>query len=395
MDTSCLSAQVVVGSDGRIVAVGSSEAVAAAVGADAQFETDIDATGMSVVPGLVDGHTHPVWAGNRVNEFAMKLAGATYLDIHKAGGGIGYTVEFTQKASEEDLVASLLDRVRAMSQLGTTLAEAKSGYGRETATELKMLRAIHRAAQDQTAVDLVSTFLGAHSVPKGSTAAAAAKDVVDVQLPAVMQAKADGTISPELIDVFYEKGVFEEEEMRAIGEAGTKAGLLINFHGDELAPMEAGVMGADLGALAISHLEELSERGIKAMADAEVIGVLLPTTAHLLRLKLPPARAMIEAGVPVALGSDFNPNAHCMSMPFVMNLACVTMRLTMEEALAAATINAAASMNRERTHGSLEVGKFGDMVVLSTPDWRHLVYEMVNPPLAMVIKSGTVVHKTA
>eukprot|EP00026_Physarum_polycephalum_P001392 Phypoly_transcript_01393.p1 GENE.Phypoly_transcript_01393~~Phypoly_transcript_01393.p1 ORF type:complete len:426 (+),score=73.98 Phypoly_transcript_01393:1967-3244(+) len=358
---------------------------------DTSFEKDLDGKGMCVLPGLVDGHTHPVWAGDRVHEFAMKLAGATYLDIHKAGGGIGFTVEHTRNATEAQLQALLKTRLDRMIKFGTTLAEAKSGYGLDFDTEVKMLKVIKNASDHP--VELVSTYLGAHSVPKGSTAQQYSKEIVDTYLPKIKELKDKGEIDPQNIDVFYEKGVFEHAESRAILEAGKKHGFEINFHGDELNAMGCAEVGGELGALAISHLEKVSDEGIKQMAKKPTFAVLLPTTAYILRLEPPPARKLIENNVPVALGSDFNPNAHCLAMPLVMNQACVLMRMTMNEVLVAATLNAAASLRRSDTHGSLETGKFGDMIVLAAPKWEHIVYQLADPPIKYVIKKGKIVYE--
>jgi len=188
------------------------------------------------------------------------------------------------------------------------------------------------------------------------------------------------------------KNVFEEKETREILQAGKEAGLELNFHGDELTYVKAGELGGELNALAISHLEHISDEGIISMSKKPTFAVLLPTTAYILRIASPPARKIIEGNVPVALGSDFNPNAHCLSLPFVMNLACVNMKMTMNEALVATTINAAASLNRSKTHGSLEVGKRGDFIILDAPVWEHLIYQMVDPPISHVIKGGKVVY---
>lgn len=274
-----------------------------------------------------------------------------------------------------------------MLRFGTTLVEAKSGYGLETETELKMLRVIS-AADRLHAVDLVATFCGAHSVPRGSTVAAATEDVIERQLPAVLAARDAGEIVVHNIDVFCDKGIFEAPETERILRAGVAGGLAINFHGDELNYVGAAELGGALGALAISHLEEISDAGIAAMRVRPTFAVLLPTTAYVLRIKPPPARRLIEAGVPVALGSDFNPNAHCLSMPHVMNLACVTMRLTMAEALAAATINAAGSMGRADAYGSIEPGKWANFVLIAATRWEHLVYEIADPPIAAVFVRG-------
>lgn len=358
------------------------------------FEEEVDASGMCVVPGLIDGHTHPVWVGDRVHEFAMKLAGASYMDIHKTGGGIGFTVEHVRRATEEELYESLRERLLRMLRSGTTLVEVKSGYGLDVESEMKMLRVIEKAKKELP-IEISSTFCGAHSVPKGSTPEEATDNVVNYQIPKLQELMKNEEINVDNIDVFCEKGVFGLDETRRILEAGKAAGLALNFHGDELHPMKAAELGAELGARAISHLEEVSDEGIQAMSAASVIAVLLPTTAYILRLKWPPARAMINSGVPVALGSDFNPNAFCLSMPLTMHLACVNLHMTMEESLVAATINAAASLGRSHTHGSLESGKVADMLVIDAPRWEHLVYQLGGHDnvIKFVIKNGKIVHR--
>ncbi|XP_054708015.1 probable imidazolonepropionase [Uloborus diversus] len=347
----------------------------------------------SLSTGLVDAHTHPVWAGDRVNEFAMKLAGATYMDVHKAGGGIYHTVQKTRLATEDQLLSLLLNRLDGMLKSGTTLVEAKSGYGLDAITEMKMLRVIQRA-REKTRVDISSTFCGAHAVPKGMTPEEATESVLNEQLPALKLMMATNDMSVDNIDVFCEKGVFDVEQSRRILEAGRVLGLQLNFHGDELHPVGAAEMGADLKAEAISHLEEVSEAGISAMASSGTVAVLLPTTAYILRLKPPPARKMIEAGVPVAFGSDFNPNAFCLAMPLVMHLSCVLLGLSMPEALHAATINAAKALGKSETHGSLEKGKNADMIIINANRWEHLIYQMGchNSLIHKVIKKGDVVH---
>ncbi|XP_040031372.2 putative imidazolonepropionase [Gasterosteus aculeatus] len=365
---------VVIGSDGLIEAVGPAEVLRAQY-SRASFDHVIDATGMCVVPGLVDAHTHPVWEGDRVHEFAMKLAGASYMDVHRAGGGIHFTVERTRAAAPPELLASLRGRLVRMQRAGTTLVECKSGYGLELQTELKMLEAIEEARRTLP-INISSTYCGAHAVPRGKSVAEATEDILRVQLPELKERMSAGALGVDNIDVFCERGVFDLGSARAILQAGKDMGLNINFHGDELHPMNAAQLGAELGALAISHLEEVTDEGIAAMATAGTAAVLLPTTAYILRLPQPRARDMLEAGVIVALGSDFNPNAYCCSMPIVMHLACVNMKMSMPEALAAATINAAYALRRSDTHGSLEVNKHGDLLVLDTPRWEHLIYQL-------------------
>ncbi|XP_014674331.1 PREDICTED: probable imidazolonepropionase [Priapulus caudatus] len=384
---------IVVNSNGRIADIGLDSVVTSKYGG-ATFDRTINARGMCVLPGLVDGHTHPVWAGDRVHEFAMKLAGATYMEVHEAGGGINFTVRHTREASEEELYTSLCARLNTMIKSGTTLVECKSGYGLNVETELKMLRVIERARRDMP-IDISATFCGAHSVPEGATAAQATDDVIDVQLPAVGRLMDSGQLRVDNIDVFCERGVFDVAQTQRILAAGAAVGLAANFHGEELSRLGSAEMGATLGARAISHLEEVSDDGVAAMARQGTIAVVLPTTAYVLGLRPPPVRAMIAADVAVALGSDFNPNAHCVSMPLVMNLACVLLKMCMQEALAAATINAAASLGRADTQGSLEVGKYGDLVLIEADSWEHLIYQMGGHEnlIKYTVKEGVVIHE--
>ncbi|KAI3366351.1 hypothetical protein L3Q82_000511 [Scortum barcoo] len=278
-----------------------------------------------------------VWAGDRVHEFAMKLAGATYMDVHRAGGGIHFTVKHTRAAGSSELLASLSSRLVRMQRAGTTLVECKSGYGLELQTELKMLEVIEEARRTLP-INISSTYCGAHAVPKGKTVAEATEDILQVQLPRLKERMSAGALRVDNIDVFCEQGVFDLGSTRSILQAGKDMGLNINFHGDKLHPMNSAQLGAELGALAISHLEE------------------------------PRARDMLEAGVIVALGSDFNPNAYCCSMPIVMHLV-----LRQYEDVHARGFgrghhqrNSAYALGRSHTHGSLEVNKHGDLLILNT-----------------------------
>ncbi|XP_042648864.1 probable imidazolonepropionase isoform X3 [Tyto alba] len=229
----------------------------------------------------------------------------------------------------------------------------------------------------------------------GKTATEATDDIINNHLPKLKELKLSGEIHVNNIDVFCEKGVFDLESTRRILQAGKDIGLQINFHGDELHPMKSAELGAELGARAISHLEEVSDEGIAAMARAKCAAVLLPTTAYMLRLKQPQARKMLEEGVIVALGSDFNPNAYCFSMPMVMHLACVNMRMSMNEALAAATINAAYALGKSDTHGSIETGKQGDLVIINSSRWEHLIYQFGGHETLInyVIVKGKVIYE--
>uniref|UniRef100_A0A8C7YK68 Probable imidazolonepropionase n=1 Tax=Oryzias sinensis TaxID=183150 RepID=A0A8C7YK68_9TELE len=378
--------------DGLIKAVGPAETISAQY-PESSCDHVIDATDMCVLPGLVDAHTHPVWAGDRVHEFAMKLAGASYMDVHRAGGGIHFTVEHTRAAAASELLDALTRRLQRMLRAGTTLVECKSGYGLELQTEVKMLEVIE-AARRSLPINISSTYCGAHAVPKGRTEAEATADILQVQLPRLKELMSAGTLQVDNIDVFCERGVFGLSSTHRILQAGRDMGLNINFHGDELHPMNSAQLGAELGALAISHLEEVTDEGIVAMATAKTAAILLPTTAYILRLPQPRARDMLDAGVIVALGSDFNPNAFCCSMPIVMHLACVNMRMSMSEALAAATINAAYALGRAHTHGSLEVNKHGDLLVLNCCRWEHLIYQLGGHQeiLRYVVIKGNIVH---
>ncbi|XP_055053164.2 probable imidazolonepropionase [Misgurnus anguillicaudatus] len=384
---------VVIGHDGLIKAVGPADIIESQF-KGTKFDQILDVSGMCVLPGLVDAHTHPVWAGDRVHEFAMKLAGATYMEVHEAGGGIHFTVAHTRTASEQHLLEGLKSRLERMLRAGTTLVECKSGYGLELDTELKMLRVIN-SARKSLSIGISATYCGAHAVPKGKTMEEATQDIVAVQLPAIRKLIDSGELQVDNIDVFCEKGVFDLSSTRRILKEGKDMGLNINFHGDELHPMNSAHIGAELGALAISHLEEVTDEGIAAMATAKTSAVLLPTTAYILRLSPPRARDMLDSGVIVALGSDFNPNAYCCSMPMVMHLACVMMKMSMTEALAAGTINAAYALNRSHTHGSLEIGKQGDLLIINAPRWEHLIYQFGGHQelIRYVIIKGEIVYE--
>jgi len=381
---------ILVDQNGRITCVGTTQDAPSIDSYDIDF--DIDGHHKSAIPGLCDAHTHSVWAGDRVYEFAMKLAGASYMDIHKMGGGINYTVKHTREASDESLYRDLTKRLGSMNSLGTTLLECKSGYGLETETELKMLRVIDRAQRELPFVDIVGNFCGAHSIPEDTTEEQALNSIVNEMLPMLAKEQEEGRLSSvKLIDVFAEEGVFTTGSARKVLQAGSEIGLLGNFHGDELTYQGCGELACEIQCRAVSHLEHVSDAGIAALKESHTAAVLLPTTAYVLRISPPPARKIIDSGVPVALGSDFNPNAHCLSMPHVMNLACVTMNMTVEEALVASTLNAAYSMGMQETHGSLEVGKHGDILLVDAPRWEHVIYQFGGiPPLYAVIKDGVV-----
>jgi imidazolonepropionase len=360
-DIAAIPRASIAGFAGRIVAVGPAADVAAAITLT-DDATVIDARGRTVVPGFVDSHTHLVYGGDRRDELARRLRGATYAEIAAGGGGIVRTVTDTRAASQDALVAAALPRLAEALAQGTTTCEVKSGYGLDTVTELKMLRAIRRL-QDLQPVALAATFMGAHEVPVEYRGRRDdyVRLVIDEMLPAVA---AEGLA--EWNDVFCEQGVFTPEESQAILEAGRRHGLRPRIHADELALSGGARTAAAVGAASADHLIFADEAGADAMAHAGVIATLLPAAAFFLKLgRFAPARMLIARDVPVALATDMNPGGgFSASMPFVIALAAFGMGMTLEEALVAATINGAAALDRAGDVGSLEVGKRLDAVLV-------------------------------
>ena len=349
--------------------------------------TRVDARGCCVVPGFVDPHTHVIYAGDRGDELRRRLAGETYAAIAADGGGIVQTVAATRAATEDQLVGAAWPRLDAMLACGTTTCEAKSGYGLDLQSELRQLRAIRRL-DEQHAIDVVPTFMGAHEVPieyrtrRGEYIAL----VIEEMLPRVAE---EGLA--EYCDVFCETDVFTPEESIEILEAGRRLGLMPRVHADELAPGHGASVAARVGARSADHLVHVDEHGADALADAGVCATLLPTAAFYLKLgRYAPARMLIDRGVAVALATDINPGAgFSSSLPFAITLACFAMQMTLEEALVAATLNAAWSINRAGDAGSLESGKLMDAVVL-----KGSLTELIRvnaPAIQMVIKRGKVV----
>jgi imidazolonepropionase len=346
---------------GAVVSVGPAADVRAAITLTANAIV-VDATHRTVVPGFVDPHTHLVHAGDRRDELECRLAGATYAEIAASGGGIVKTVAATRAASEAELIASGLTRLEAMLACGTTTAEVKSGYGLETGTELRMLRATRRLGAVQP-IELAATFMGAHEIPlehRGDRQEYI-RLVVEEMIPAVAAESL-----AEWCDVFCETGVFTPDESRLILQAGLARGLKPRIHADELALSGGSAVAADLPARSADHLIFVDAPHAAALAARGVIATLLPAAAFYLRLgRFAPARMLIEHGVPVALATDINPGGgFSPSMPFTMTLACFGMGMTLEESLVAATINAAASLDRAHRVGSLEPGKQMDAVIV-------------------------------
>ena len=398
--------------DGRIVAVApepeAREGLAAALeaaGHDPGAFYRLDATGATLTPGLVDAHTHLLFAGSREDEVELRARGATYLEILANGGGILSTVRATRAASDEALLAHGRHWLAQMLRTGTTTVEAKSGYGLDTATELRLLAAAGRLA-DEGPVDVIPTFLGAHAVPPESRAAhpddlAAATEayvetVIREQLPAVA---AQGVARS--CDVFCEAGVFSADQARRILLAARALGLDVRLHSDELAPSGGAELAAELGALSADHLGAPSPEGIGALAAAAqrgrpVVAILLPTVPWYLGLvEREPARELIEAGIPVALATDFNPGTSPVtSLPLVMTAAAVTLRLSPAEALAATTVNAAAALGLA-DRGMLKAGARADLVAWDVPTHRQIPYWAGADLVRAVVVTGRIVARGA
>lgn len=353
---------------GKIAAVGTSRDLTARYRA----RRTIDAGGCVVTPGLIDSHTHLIFAGTREREFEMRCRGASYMEIAKAGGGILSTVRSVRGATKKALTQAALKRLAAMRALGTTTVEAKSGYGLNLDDEVKMLETIADLNRMQ-AMEVVPTFLGAHEVPpeyKGRTEAYV-RFVVDEVIPEVGRRRL-----ARFCDVFCEEGVFSVAQTRRILNTAKRHGMRPRFHADEFACLEGAVLAAEVGAASADHLLAVSDRGIRALKRGRVTATLLPGTSFFLGLgRYAPARKMIAAGVRVALASDFNPGScPSFSLPLVMTLACTQMKMTPMEALAGCTIHAARSLMLDHAIGSLECGKRADIVIWKAENYRTIPY---------------------
>ncbi|WP_373231943.1 imidazolonepropionase [Cohnella sp.] len=372
----------------RIAFVGSDDDAAAFLESVEGDVRIIDASGKVVTPGLVDPHTHLVYAGSREKEFEMRLQGIKYIDILKQGGGILSSTRSTREATLEQLVEQGYARLDRFLQHGVTTVEAKSGYGLTVQDEIKQLEA-SRKLQEIHPIDVVSTFMGAHAIPveyKGNPDAFV-NVIIEQMIPLVAEKKL-----AEFCDVFCEEGVFTVEQSRKILEAGKAFGLKAKIHADEIVQTGGAELAVEVDAASAEHLLQTSDAGIQALANSHTIAVLLPATALFLMEKPARARRMIEEGVAIALSTDCNPGSSpTQSMPFVMNIACLSMLMTPAEVLTAATINAAHAIDRADQIGSIEVGKKADLVLFHAPNYQTLQYHFAVNLVDTVIKNGKIV----
>ncbi len=372
---------------GRIVAVGTRAEVEQSVEPTPECQV-VDAGGAVVAPGFVDCHTHAVFAKYRLDEYEWRVAGTSYAEIARRGGGIAKSVADLHEMDEETLFNVSVERLKGCVRHGTTTIDIKSGYGLDLENELKQLRVIKRLAENLP-LTIVATFLGAHSVPKSyvNKREAFIRLVIDTMIPAV---KKEGLA--EYIDVFSETGVFTVEEAERILRAGQQAGLKARLHADELEDTGSAELSVRIGAISADHLTKINPRGIAKMADSGVFGVLLPGTSFgLPSLHFAPARQMVDAGMRVAVASDFNPGSSTSeSMPMMIAIACSHMRLSPAEAIAASTYNPAFIVGRDQVVGSLEPGKRADFLILNCEDYREIPNRFGVNPVSRVYIGGKV-----
>lgn len=385
MDLSIIENGAVVIRDGRIIAVGTAEEINPVYSEDAssvmQFPNKV------VIPGLIDSHTHLIFGGSREHDFAMKLAGKSYMEILDAGGGILNTLRHTRTSSLEQLRGNGYYYAESMMQNGTSTIEAKSGYGLDLENELKMLNAAKKL-KETIDVEIISTFMGAHAVPpeyEGKT-----EDYVALVINEMIPKVAELGLA-EFCDVFCEKGVFDIEQSKRILLAAREAGMGLKIHADEIVQLGGAELAAEIEAVSADHLLMASDDGLEAMLKAGTIATLLPATAFSLNTDYADARKMIDMGLPVALATDFNPNCANESLFFTIALACYKMKMKPQEAIIAATINAAHAVNRGHETGSIEEGKRADLLVLDCPNPDYVTWRFGTNLTHTLITNGEVV----
>jgi imidazolonepropionase len=366
------------------------------IGPDDQFDLPlhedahiIDASGLVALPGFVDAHTHAVFAGSRENEFALRAEGKTYQEIAERGGGILSTVRATRAVTKKELKKLASTWLDGMLRHGTTTVEIKSGYGLSEDDELKLMRAINELA-DEHFITVVPTFLGAHAIPPEyqSDPDSYITLICDRMLPYLARRHM-----ARFCDVFCEAGYFSVEQSRTILRKAQALGMDVKVHADELTASGGSILAAELNAVSADHLEHIDDNGIRRLREAGVVAVLLPGVSLFLNHAYAPARKLIDAGVPVAIATDFNPGS-CMSysMPLMMTLACTQMRMTPEEAITACTLNGAAALKLSDKVGSVELGKQADLVLYRVPNYRFLAYHFGVNHVQTVIKRGVILE---
>lgn len=353
-------------------------------------ETDVlDCIDRVVMPGFVDSHTHLVFAGSREQEFAMRSTGATYQEIAANGGGILNTVKQVREASKKELKKHARHWLNALLRNGTTTVEIKSGYGLDMENEIKMLEAISELNEEEV-ISIVATFLGAHAVPPEFKEKKEdyIRELTDRIIPYIGAKKL-----ASFCDVFSEKGYFETAESRKILNTGAQYGMTPKVHAEELSASGSAELAAETKAISADHLEHVTDKGIAALADAGVVATLLPGVSFFLNHHHAPARKLIDAGVPVAIATDFNPGS-CMSysMPMMMTIACTQMHMSPEEAITASTLHGAAALNLSQSIGSIEVGKKADMILLNIPNYTFLPYHFGENHVAKIVKNGVILE---
>lgn len=349
----------------------------------------IDGKGYVGLPGFVDSHTHLPFAGSREEEFKLRLEGHTYQQLAEKGMGIQTTVNATREATRDELVRLSLERLDSMLIHGTTMIEAKSGYGLNIEDELKQLYAI-KQANNTHPIDIVPTFMGAHEVPKEYKSRK--EDYIEILTQEILPRVRDNQLA-EFFDVFCEEGVYSIEETRHLIRAAKAEGFKIKLHADEFSPLGGAVLAAEEGAVSADHLIAISDEGINALAQSQTVATLLPGVSFfLMQDKKAPARGLIDRGAIVALATDFNPGSSMTeSLFFIMQLAVFTLKMSVEESINAVTANASYAMTRNEEVGSLEVGKKMDLVLFRAPHYLTLVYHFGINPIKHVIKNGKVV----
>jgi imidazolonepropionase len=374
----------------KIVAVGKTKDILNNVKIDKKTKV-IDAKDKVVLPGFVDCHTHPVFANTREDEFEMRIRGKTYQEIAQSGGGIKSSVKALRSKSKEELIQLAIPRLDRMLSYGTTTIEAKSGYGLSLEDEIKMLEVIKELNKIHP-IDLIPTFLGAHEIPEEykNNRKEYIKLITEKMIPEVAKRRL-----ALFCDVFCEKGVFDIKESREILKAAKKHGFKLKLHADQLSALGGAKLAAELGAVSADHLEFIDNDGIEMMKEAGVIGVLLPGACFGLGIKeYPPARKMIEKGLPVALATDFNPGSSMTeSVPMILSLACLMMRMTPAEAIVASTINSAYAVDKENELGIIEVGKKADLVIWNVQSYKEIPYHYGVNLVEQVIKDGKIISK--